>query len=178
MFVIFAPLAGLVLEKIKVKWIVSGTMGALFLSAWIIVLINISKPIFSTLSIFYPQNRDFLHFMMTSSPQSIYLEYEGIAQALHKMGSKNVGLIMGPDENEYLFWVVLNPSAAPTMRIESVLVGNGSASLKYPLGEFVPDAIIAIDDERSIVNWVNNAYQVVWHNAGKDKKISILLKST
>ena len=177
MFVMFSPIAGFVMERIKISWVVSGTMGALFLSAWVIVLVNVSKPIISTLSIFYPQNRDFLHFMMANSPQSTYLEYEGIAGVLKKMECRNIGLIMGPDENEYLLWTVLNPTADPAVRIESVLVNNASAALKYPLGDFIPDVIIAINDDRTVVNWENNNYQMVWHNQAEGKKVSILLKS-
>jgi hypothetical protein len=177
MFVIFAPLAGFVIEKVKIRWIVSGAMGTLFLSAWVLVFINVNKPIFSTLSIFYPQNRDFLHFMRTPSPQSTYLEYEGISQVLKKMGCKNIGLIMGSDENEYLLWVALNPTVDSLMRIESVLVNNASASLKYPRGDFFPDAIIAIDDDRPGVVWKNITYPVVWHSAAEGRKISVFLRA-
>jgi len=176
MFIIFAPVAGLVMERIRIRWVVSGVMGALFLSAWIIVLINVAKPIFSTLSIFYPQNRNFLHYMMGQAPQTTYLNYEGIASVLKKTGCKNIGLIMGPDENEYLLWVAINPSADPAIRIESVLVNNASAAFKYPLGDFVPDAIIAINDDRPAVLLGNNIYQMVWHNTGDGKQISIFMK--
>jgi len=175
-FVLFSPLAGLMMERIKINGVLSGTMGVLFLSAWVIVLINVAKPVFSTLSIFYPQNRDFLHFMMAEFPQSTYLKYEGIAATLHKMGCKNIGLIMGPDENEYLLWAALNPSSDPKIRIESLLVNNASASLKYPLGDFIPDAIIAVDDARPWLNWGNDVYQVVWRSGAEGKKISILMK--
>jgi len=177
MFIIFAPLAGLVIEKVHIRWIVSGAMGALFLSAWVLVFINVNKPIFSTLSIFYPQNRDFLHFITTPSPQSTYLEYEGVSQVLKKMGCKNIGLIMQADENEYLLWVALNPTADPSMRIESVLVDNASAGIKYPRGDFFPDAIIAINDDRSGVLWQNTTYPAVWHSAIEGRQISVFLKS-
>jgi 4-amino-4-deoxy-L-arabinose transferase-like glycosyltransferase len=176
LFVIFTPLAGFVLERVKMRWIVSGVMGAFFLSAWVIILINVSKPILNPASIFYPQDRTFLHFIRVDSPQSVYMEYEGIASVLKKMGCKNIGVIMGQSDLEYLLWVVLNPSADPAMRIESILVNNPTASLKYPLGDFVPDAIIQLHDDRSLVNWENNTYQEVWHNTVEGERFSILMK--
>ena len=63
------------------------------------------------------------------------------------------------------------------MRIESVLVDNASADLNYPRGEFVPEAIIAINDDRASVKWGNNIYRSVWHNDGTGKRLSILMKS-
>ena len=178
MFVVFAPLAGFVLERIRARWIVSGMMGTLVLLAWVIILINVNKPILSSMSIFYPQDREFLHFIREEAAQSLYLDYGTIANALKKMGCKNIGLIMGQGEAEYLLWVALNPSAGSSMRIESILVDNASANLKYPLGDFVPDAVISINDDRTVVNWANHVYQVVWHNEIPIRKISILLRRT
>jgi 4-amino-4-deoxy-L-arabinose transferase-like glycosyltransferase len=177
LFVIFAPLAGFVIERIMVRWLVTGIMGMLFLSAWVIVLIDANKPIFNSMSIFYPQDRPFLHFIRAESAQSIYLAYEEIGIGLKKMGCKNIGLIMGQGDLEYLIWVALNPAADHAMRIESIYVSNASAALPYPLGDFSPDAIIAHDDDRQEINWGNNTYRVIWHNETVGKKISVLLKA-
>lgn len=177
MFVIFAPLAGYVLERVRIRWIVSGIMGVLFLSAWVFVFLNGAKQIFSSMSIFNQQNRPGLYFIRGTNAQANFSEHQVIAQAIHKMGCKKIGLIMGQYDIEYFLWVALNPSSDPSMRIESIFVNNASANLKYPLGDFVPDVIIAYDDDRPWVNWGNNIYQVVWHNEIERKKISILMKN-
>ena len=175
-FVIFAPVAGFVMEKIKSRWIVSGVMGGLFLMAWVIVLINVSKPIFNSMSIFRPQDRTFLHFIRAESSQETYVKYELIAVALKKMGCKNIGLVMPASDWEYLLWVMLNPRSDPSIRIEEMFVNNASSALKYPLGDFLPDVIIAIDDDRGVIVWENNIYQAVWRSEPKGKRLSVLMK--
>lgn len=177
MFVIFSPIAGLVMERIRARWLTSALMGGLFLSGWIIVVINVSKPIFSTLSIFYPQNRDFLHYILLDHGQSDYLTDQGLAQIIHKMGVKNIGLIMGPCETEYPLWMALNPTLDGAMRIESVLVKNSSADFKYPLGAFTPDVILEFDEERPWVNWNNHTYQMIWHHEEQGRAVGMLVKS-
>jgi hypothetical protein len=177
MFVIFAPLAGYVLERIKTRWLVSGIMGGLFLSAWVFVFLNVSKQICSTMSVFRLENRPGLYFIRGGSPQATFEEYQVIAYSIKKMGLKNIGLITKNDEPEYLLWVALNPTADRSMRIESVLVSNASADLNYPLGDFIPDAIISINDDRPGVSLGNNIYQMVWHNEIGKRRVSILMKS-
>jgi 4-amino-4-deoxy-L-arabinose transferase-like glycosyltransferase len=177
MFVIFSPLAGFVIERIKFKWIISSIMGILFFTAWLMILINVNKPILGSISIFYPEDRPFLHFIRVEASQPTYLEYASITQVLKKLGCKNIGLIMGPGDLEYLLWTALNPASDPSIRIESIFVSNASSTLKYPRGDFVPDAIIALNDDRPWVSLGNNMYQVVWSSASTGKKISILLKN-
>ena len=71
--------------------------------------------------------------------------------------------------NNYPLWVLLKENH-PTKdwRIEHVLVNNLSRNLSYPLGDFVPCAVIDIMDNPSNIVLSNGNYKKIWNFQTKE----------
>jgi 4-amino-4-deoxy-L-arabinose transferase-like glycosyltransferase len=67
------------------------------------------------------------------------------ARAVAETHCDRVGLEIGPDDGEYLFWASLRASRRDAVRIEHLAVGNRSARLgqRPPFAGFVPCAVIS-----------------------------------
>jgi hypothetical protein len=134
LFILFCPVAGLVLEYfLKQKSIVVGIF--LFLGSLPWLFLNHQHPWTGGYSI-WKQQKVVQYFY--KQPQLV-LPYAEITDHLKTLGCKQIGLSIGENSWEYPWWALL---AGKGVRIEHVEVKNASASLKYPLGDFQPCAII------------------------------------
>ncbi len=67
------------------------------------------------------------------------------ALQVRAMRCADVGLILGEDDWEYPFWVLLkNQDPQIAWRIEHVMVKNESSGISYPLGDFHPCAVAGL----------------------------------
>ena len=74
--------------------------------------------------------------------------YFSAAQFLSNTKCSDIGLVLGGDDWEYPFWVLLSRDGKRTVRLEHVNVTNISQvkSNQYPFNAFTPCAIIVISD--------------------------------
>jgi hypothetical protein len=135
LFILFAPVAGVVLARIlKQGSVILGIF--LFLTCLPWLFLNTQHPWFGGLSI-WEQPKPAQYFYKRPA---LAMPYAVIAAHLKSVDCNQIGLLTDENTWEYPWWVLL---AGHGLRIEHVGVTNLSASLKYPLGEFHPCAVIA-----------------------------------
>ena len=78
---------------------------------------------------------------------ALAVPYAEAVAFVERAGAANVGLVIGHDDWEYPFWVLLHDRPGRQRRIEHVGVENVSKGLSYPAGDFVPDVILYTRNE-------------------------------
>jgi len=151
LFLLFSPIAGLVVAGMGKGWIERGVMLFLPILALPWVLFNLSRPLVSvkTLPRNYPS-------IFTISRQSLYFannpdsEHEFLAaSALITSGRfKNIGLKSGDISCEYPLWVLTRKNGMNGPRIEHVDVTNVSQTIPKP--PFKPDCIVIITNSGKV----------------------------
>jgi len=173
LFILFCPVAGVVLEHfLKQKSIVLGAF--LFLGSMPWLFLNNQHPWAGGYSI-WRQPKPFQYFYKRPD---LALPYVTIARYIKSIDCRQIGLIMGEDTWEHPWWVLL---ADKGVRIEHVEVGNRSASLKYPLGDFQPCALISFDNPALPLMMVDSsmyAPAAAIEVPGGIGKITVLLRKT
>ena len=98
--------------------------------------------------------------------------YISSAQFVLKSQCSDIGLVLGGDDWEYPFWVLLHENDKRTIRIEHVNVANISQvkSNEYPYNTFTPCAVIVVSenlpnevhigDVTYLRKWVSNPVSV------------------
>lgn len=151
LFILWAPLIGLSLSKIRLHNTANLYIAILLLGALPYVLTNRSRPIVSQESIM-ATSRIKLYFR---NRPSLIEPYISSAQFILKSQCTDIGLMLGIDDWEYPFWILLRENAKRTIRIEHVNVANISQvkSNEYPFNSFTPCAIIVVSN--NLPNEVN-----------------------
>jgi hypothetical protein len=164
LFILFCPVAGVVLERFLKKIIV--IVGILFfLGAMPWLFLNDQHPWVGGYSIWHqPKPAQYFY-----KRPAMALPYVEIAAYLKSIGCQQIGLLIGEDDWEYPWWGLL---AGKGTRIEHVRVNNPSASLKYPLGDFRPCGIIAIGTQASPFVTVGNS---IYGAAGSISGITVFV---
>jgi hypothetical protein len=169
LFVLFCPVAGIVLEHfLKKKSIIIA--GLLFLAALPWMFLNQQHPWFGEASIWrQPKMAQYFY-----KRPNMALPYVASAGYLKSMGCRQVGLLIGGENWEYPWWKFLQ---GPGLRIEHVLVSNQSGNLKYPLGDFQPCAIIVLGQETKPYFIVGGGiYAPAWGMPAGSDKVTIFLR--
>jgi 4-amino-4-deoxy-L-arabinose transferase-like glycosyltransferase len=151
LFILWSSLIGLSLSKIKLHYVANLFITILLLAALPYVLKNQSRPIIGQDSIL-ATSRTELYFKNRSSLTKPYINS---VQFVLKSQCSDIGLILGDDDWEYPFFVLLHENNNRTIRIEHVNVTNISQvkSNEYPFNVFTPCAIIVVSN--NLPNEVN-----------------------
>jgi hypothetical protein len=141
LFVLASPFVAAVLFKRLNEKVIVTIAFALLLSALPWVLFNSSRPLMGDQSIW---KRTRLDHYFNNRPQ-LRNAYLGAAHFLKSKQCGQIGLDIGPNDWEYPFWPLLNPSANEAIRIEHVNVENesGLISVLPYFSRFTPCAIIS-----------------------------------
>lgn len=155
LFVLGAPMAGLVCDRLKARGLVAVILAGIFLSC-VPYVINAHPRHLLGQKTFLSKSRIENVFMERPYWRTLYAE--AIAHAASQ-GCVNIGLVMGGDAWDYPFYLIFNPLQDPQRRMEHVLVDNVSVGLKYPLGKFFPCAIIGFSGGREL-RWEGRAFRL------------------
>lgn len=133
LFIMAAPMVGYCLQSYLPSRY--GTVGALFLlliaNYWL--LFNFKKPVFASENIFNtPRIEQYFQGLDTVEA------YQETAQYLAQTECRNIGLMLGSNDGEYLLWRVLEDVGVTQSHLEHVGVDNASAITTRP---FQPCAI-------------------------------------
>jgi hypothetical protein len=140
-FVLFAPLAGMVLEQLDKYKIGYAISALLFIGSFPWLFGINSRPLVSQLgygatqgSILQSTRQD-LYFANAQSERGVYNE---ITQAIKNQGCTQVGLMLQGDDPEYLIWELMG---APREKVTIEWIIRGPTDRYSPAG-FTPCAII------------------------------------
>ncbi|MDA8408342.1 MAG: hypothetical protein M0T73_15985 [Deltaproteobacteria bacterium] len=139
LFVLFAPVAGLTISKLKYRWVSCGIMVFLMLAALPLIFYNHSRPLIGSNNIFSRTRAD----QYFANQPSLAGPYEKAVHVVSKLGCSQIGLIIGVDDWEYPLWALRSEKMRSTERIEHVLVTNSSAKALSKEDHFVPCCIIS-----------------------------------
>jgi 4-amino-4-deoxy-L-arabinose transferase-like glycosyltransferase len=120
LFVLFAPFVGFMLSRISASKIANASMLLLSVLALPWMLFNSSKPVYGANSIF-TVGRIEQYFKNRPALTSPYVESVNILSDRH---CSAVGLMMGIDDWEYPFWVLLGEKMGGMVHLEHVNVAN------------------------------------------------------
>lgn len=134
LFILFCPVAGLVVEYLlKQRSVVLAMVFFVCALPW--VCINSHHPWIGPMNIFQqPKPAQFFYRRI-----ELALPYAATTGYIKALGCKQIGLLISEESWEYPWWGLL---AGKGVRIEHVGVDNPSALLKYPGGNFQACAII------------------------------------
>jgi hypothetical protein len=144
LFILWSALIGLSLSQIRADRIGSLVIMILLLGALPCLLYNQFRPIIGQESIM-ATSRTELYFKHRPSLAEPYISS---AQYLAKSQCSVIGLVLGKDDWEYPFWVLLGEDGRRTVRLEHVKVTNISKVKynEYPFNAFTPCSIIVVSD--------------------------------
>ena len=146
LFVLFAPVAGIIISGLKLELIDRGLILLLSIAALPWVFCNVTRPIIS-LSTFIPEYpasifvvpRRLQYFTNNCCDRESYID---AASFIIQRDAKNVGLKTGENGREYPMWVLTRKNGLEGPRIEHVDVQNISKSI--PRTQFQPDVVIVL----------------------------------
>jgi len=141
LFLIAAPFSGVVwtsiLSRRAHEW-----MAVLLLAAalpW--VCVNATRPLVGTESVL-ATGRAAQYFSVRPLLKG---PYEAAARSIATSGCSQIGLAIGPDTPEYLFWVLLAPKKPAGLRLEHVDVANVSRERERAFPPFSPCARVTVE---------------------------------
>ncbi len=112
-------------------------------------------------------------FLYSPNPQRI-LEYMDVSTALDEANCSQLGLVTGIDSWEYPLWVVLKD--VPEMRIEHVLVENGSQTLPtLDTTQYFPCAIVTVDIHQNKTS-LETRSGAIYHRTSQVGAVSLFLR--
>ena len=170
-FVLWSPLIGLPLPKIRSRWMADFGITILLLGAIPYLLYNEARPILGNESIL-TTDRIRLYF---SNRPSLARPYTQSAEFVLNTGCSDIGLILPIDGYEYPLWVLLNQDNKQLVHIEHVNVTNISQAIahEYPYNAFIPCAVMVagenLPDEISVG-------EVLYLQEWKSKTIAVFMQ--
>jgi len=168
-FILFCPVAGMVLEHfLNKKSVVVGFV--LFLAALPWMFFNQQHPWIGQDSIWrQPKMAQYFY-----KRPYLALPYLVGAGYLKSTGCRQVGLLISAGTWEYPWWTFLQ---GPHFRMEHVQVANPSGTLPYPLGDFQPCALVVSGVELKPYFMVGRGvYAPAWAMPAGDDKVTIFLR--
>jgi len=144
LFMLWSPLTGLLLSRIRVQWVANLCVVLLLLAAVPYLLYNSNRPLLGRQSILVT-SRTKLYFRHRPS---LYQPYLRSAQFLSNSQCSDIGLVLSRDDWEYPFGVLLEEDGKRAVRLEHVNVTNISQVKykDYPFNAFTPCAVIVVSD--------------------------------
>ncbi len=144
LFVLGSPAIGLWLSRVRARRVANLAVAILIVGATPWVVYNSSRPLVGEKSI---PSRDRIEQYFTNRP-SLYEPYVRSAQFLQHSQCQDIGLILGADDWEYPFWVLLGENDKK-VRLEHVNVANISRVKydEYPYSSFTPCAVVVVSPD-------------------------------
>lgn len=147
MFILLAPIAGIVLSELRQAWIAVNIGGALTIAAIPWIFCNTSRPVYripllARHASIIKDSRALLYFNTNVDSTGPYL---AVIDVINSRRSRNVGLESGGNPSEYPLWMLTRTKGLDGPRIEHVNVQNSSDSLTMP--PFKPDILVVVDDD-------------------------------
>lgn len=142
LFVLWSPVVGLLLSEIRYRMAANVVIVLLLLAAVPWVVHNSSRPLIGPRSIL-ATDRDEQYF---ANRRRLYEPYKRSIQFLSNSQCSDIGLMMGGDDWEYPFWVLLGEHDKTKVRLEHVNVPNISRVeySKPQFESFTPCAVIVV----------------------------------
>jgi hypothetical protein len=135
-FELFCPVTGLVLARWgrpgkawarRVRPAIVGCIAAALLAGAVpFAIMNDLRPLIGPKSVF-STSRESQYF---AGCEELTLEYQSVADALHRAGIREVGLGMMETDSEYPLWILLRDRLGDPVRLEHMYVLNASAGLE------------------------------------------------
>lgn len=146
LLVLWSPVIGLFLSEIRYRRLADFAMVILIIGSVPWVVHNASRPLVGEQSIFTTP-RDQQYF---ANHPSLYAPYRRSAQFLSRSRCSDIGLMLGGDDWEYPFWVLLAEEGRRKIRLEHVTVANVSRMeySKYPFQNLKPCAVIVVSHDQ------------------------------
>jgi hypothetical protein len=144
LFILWSPLMGLLLSRIRAQWIANLCIVLLLSAAIPYLLYNSNRPMMGRQSILLT-SRTKLYFRHRPS---LYQPYLRSVRFLSNSQCSEIGLMLARDDWEYPFWVLLGEDSKRALHIEHVNVTNVSQIKyeEYPFNVFTPCAVIVVGD--------------------------------
>lgn len=155
LFVLWSPVVALLLSEIRYRRIADLVMVILILGAMPWVVHNSSRPLMGQRSILATDRAE----QYFANRRSLYEPYNRSIRFLSNSECSDIGLMLGGDDWEYPFWVLLGEHDKRKVRLEHVNVPNISRVeySKPPFRTFTPCAVIVVSAEQSYELRVGNA---------------------
>ena len=184
LFILFAPLCGVVLAALPKPKLASIVVGLLLLASLPWMFYNDSRPLLGSTSILTTSRLD-QYFVNRPNIETPYLD---ATQVIQSAGCRDIGLSfggldgwgypLGLDAWEYPFWVLLNPGNQQNIHIEQVNIHNSSAPLAQEpqFANFHPCAIIAVrftSDQSDTLSSNGEMYGQVWSSGPIDSTFTV-----
>jgi hypothetical protein len=159
LFVLYAPIIGLMLSRTRYRKLSNTSVVLLIIMAIPWIFLNSSRPIVGNHSIL-KTSRIEQYFFNQPSLARPYFESTHI---LADMRCSDVGLVAGPDDWEYPFWVLLQENTNKIVYIENVNVTNISQQ-KYDGNNNTSNlcAIIVMNADPPVIKIGENSYARNW----------------
>ncbi len=138
LFVLAAPLLGLVAGRWRFRRLCLAGFALLLLTSAPWFLENCMKPLFGSRSV-ASRPRVLQYFVLRPD---LFKPYVQAAELIRARSPRNIGLIIGADSWEYPFWVLLDP-LGNHLRMEHIRCGAGIPEALLAGSSFQPDAILA-----------------------------------
>jgi hypothetical protein len=139
LYVLATPLVAAVTARRLCTMTVCALAALVTVAGWPFVIQNQARPLWPRP--IWRQARD--RALFATLPH-LEQPYRDVAAFVRTAGFRRVGLVFGPDDWEYPLWILLTPRSPGDIRIEHVSVTNATATFRYPLGPFQPDALIGV----------------------------------
>jgi hypothetical protein len=146
LFVLGAPIAGYVLERLRLQGMAIALASFLLIAAFPWALRNYSRPLVPYIGFFHNQSPYPLTIISTDryplyflSRPYLWKSYLNASHAIQATGARNIGLKFRQDDWEYPLWVLLKDNGSE-FRIEHIDVENPSQRLSSHT--FQPDLVL------------------------------------
>jgi hypothetical protein len=161
LFVLWAPLAGVLLERLNARLLVLAAL-AMIGWAWPFLAHNRLHPLVGEDGVFTTSRVDQLFL----ADPALKPQYVGATGFLRTHGCTQIGLLVGPNSQEYPFWALLPEVRASGGRWEHVGVTNSSARLARSGGvNFRPCAVVTVrGPNRDRLSIDGETYKGEWSN--------------
>ncbi len=176
-FVLAAPLVGVATEPWRQRRLVALALLAMGVLAVPPVVLNYLGPLALRANVFtVPRARQYFHWFGQPSEPRLPDYLAGVA-ALHAMPCTDVGLLIGWDDWEHPWWVLVSEEGRRPVRIRHVAVENPSARLAGREPAFVPCGIVV--GRREVGDGLEvdgRLYRLAW--AGSDWRLFTIVSSS
>lgn len=170
LFVLWSPLAGLMLGETRFRGLAAGAMIVFIAASTWWLGWNHFRPIFGNPNIFASPPGE-LVFIAQPDWRG---QYEAVTNTIRERGIARVGLVLGGDTWEYPVWTMLGEPEAGQVRIEHMLEDNGRDRNLIPRREpFDAQALVVLNlMDRNIDKIAGPGWTAAW----KGKDLSVYVK--
>lgn len=160
MFVLFSPLAGVVLGELCRKGLANASILLLLFASLPWLLGNTIRPLWGKYSILTaPRVEQYL-----CNKPDLRPHYEAASKFIENNRFKEIGLYMIGNAGEYPLWKYLEESIGKEFRLRHVAVNNdsGKKSLQAPHRDFLPEVIVSLHRQEEQLEIKGKRFELLW----------------